>query len=619
MTMKIVGSPQTFANRTNFSNAPEKILVTLSSVKASSGEEAEALLKALGFTQSDIEAFNDKYGIDLKERFAAEFSGKPSRMTKDVSSKAGFQAYIGISRHNYKLLTGFLAERRGIQQIQPKENGSGAAKIGDKNNQARQEQVKLNQLWKDAQIPESSSFGTPSKLRDLKHISAVEMQNISGLPAEDKALAGYIEQRYGDRDNLWGDDKADILQIAKANGVKIENLSVSNGKADFDMSVESLLKLHIPYIGVQEKANITEAKVKELQNNSAFNQFLIGVGEGAWNNLKGTGEAIADPIGTLHAIYEAAQSVGSIAVELAKMPETERLQLYAQLGKAGLKGLGEMTLPEASRHIGNFVGALAVDVALGKGIGTAFTLLKDLKIGSKIIRESVALSKTVKQTLGNIKVPLSDMKVVSDTMGNKWWIQDGELKKLEDVVKMMKSGDESLEMLKGGSTAGTKAIKETAEEGLSEIAQSGLKALRGTLSKEGIAEAKKRLVTLNVARTELMARLDNLIANSNLLSDTKIALSKAKNSTKDHLTQDDLVGALRDVLNKPVKQSGSGYTFDHLGEVQDSLNSLRTAVKSLIREISKTTKGTPEFSELSKDLDAVKEMIRRVEEFLKIK
>ena len=221
--------------------------------------------------------------------------------------------------------------------------------------------------------------------------------------------------------------------------MKIENLSVSGGKADFDMSVESLLKLEVAYIGVQEKANITETQVKDLQNNSAFNQFLIGVGEGAWNNLKDTGKAITDPVGTLHGIYEAAKTAGSLAVELAQMPETERLQLYAQLGKAGLKGLGEMTLPEASRHIGNFIGSLAVDAALGKGIGTAIEALHGLKIGSKIIRETVALSNTVKQTLGNIKVPLSDMKVVSDTLGNKWGIRDGELKSLEDIIKPMES------------------------------------------------------------------------------------------------------------------------------------------------------------------------------------
>ncbi len=201
----------------------------------------------------------------------------------------------------------------------------------------------------------------------------------------------------------------------------------------------NLLKLHIAYVGVQEKANIRDAQIADLQNNSAYNQFLIGVGEGAWNNLKDTGEAIADPIGTLRGIYEAGKTAGSLGLELAQMSETERLQLYAQLGKAGLKGLGEMTLPEASRHIGNFVGALAVDAALGKGIGTAITLLKDLKIGTKIISETVALSKTVKQTLGNVKVPVPNSKVIVDAAGNKWWMPDVEVKKLEDLIKPMES------------------------------------------------------------------------------------------------------------------------------------------------------------------------------------
>ena len=91
---------------------------------------------------------------------------------------------------------------------------------------------------------------------------------------------------------------------------------------------------------------------------------------------------------------------------------------------------------------------MAVDTALGKGIGTAISLLKDLKIGSKIIRETVELSKTVKQTLGSVKVPLSDVKVVSDTMGNKWLIRDGELKKLEDIIKPMESRAKDLSSVK---------------------------------------------------------------------------------------------------------------------------------------------------------------------------
>lgn len=141
----------------------------------------------------------------------------------------------------------------------------------------------------------------------------------------------------------------------------------------------------------------------------------------------------------MRGIYEAAKTAGSVALELAKMSDTERTALFVQLAKAGIKGLGEMPLNEAARHVGNFIGRLAVDAVLGKGIGTAFSLLKDLKIGAKIIKETVDLSKKIKQTLGNVKIPLSDMKVVSDTMGNKWWIREGELKSLEDLIKPLES------------------------------------------------------------------------------------------------------------------------------------------------------------------------------------
>lgn len=56
------------------------------------------------------------------------------------------------------------------------------------------------------------------------------------------------------------------------------------------------------------------------------------------------------------------------------------------------------------------------------------------------------------------------------TTGEQLKFPSIELTKLEDIVQMMKSSDEGLTMLKNGSAAGTKAIKETAESGLSETA-----------------------------------------------------------------------------------------------------------------------------------------------------
>lgn len=98
-----------------------------------------------------------------------------------------------------------------------------------------------------------------------------------------------------------------------------------------------------------------------------------------------------------------------------------------------------------------------------------------------------------------------------------------------------------LDFLKGGSRAGLGLLTEVAEAGLSSTAQAGLKQLSRRVSKEGIQQAGKELVTLSVARTEVMARLDDLLADGNLLQNTQGAVTTARNSLRDHLDQDDLV------------------------------------------------------------------------------
>ncbi len=174
-------------------------------------------------------------------------------------------------------------------------------------------------------------------------------------------------------------------------------------------------------------------------------------------------------------------------------------------------------------------------------------------------------------------------------------------------------------MLKNGSTAGKRTLTEVAEQGLSEKAQSGLKALRGSLSKDGLEKAKNQIITLNVARTELIARLDNLIKNSNLLPDTKEFLNRSKNSLLKNLKQDDLVGALRDKFGKDVHRSGGGYTYQHLKEVNQGLISLNNAKDALVKELKRTAQGSQDYNHLSQQIDAIKETTRRINVFLEIK
>ena len=226
----------------------------------------------------------------------------------------------------------------------------------------------------------------------------------------------------------------------------------------------------------------------------------------------------------------------------------------------------------------------------------------------------------LKQTIGKLPVPTPGMKVVVDTMGNKMVFPDVELTKLEDIVKMMKSSDDGLTMLKNGSTAGTKTIREVAESGLSETAQSGLKALRGTLSKEGLAKAKEQLVTLSVARTELMARLDGLLNKIPNLSQKTIAdVRAAKNSLLNNLKQDDLVGALRDKFGKDVRRSGDGKIFQHLEEVNQGLRSIENSKSTLVKEIARTQKGSDEYKLLSLEIEVLSELTQRIRRFLEIK
>ena len=62
--------------------------------------------------------------------------------------------------------------------------------------------------------------------------------------------------------------------------------------------------------------------------------------------------------------------------------------------------------------------------------------------------------------------------------------------KLGDITKLMMKSSEELEMLNNGSKAGRTVIKETAEKGLTEKAQSGMKRLKYDLPKEIMAKAK---------------------------------------------------------------------------------------------------------------------------------
>lgn len=174
-----------------------------------------------------------------------------------------------------------------------------------------------------------------------------------------------------------------------------------------------------------------------------------------------------------------------------------------------------------------------------------------------------------------------------------------------------------LDFLKAGSRVGRKVLAEVAEEGLSEISKEGIEQLGKTLSKETVERAGKEAVTLSVAREEMLTRLDILANDTSLSQSTRDVIESARNSLRDHLTQEDLIGALRDNSGVPVTINGK--TYDHLNEVTNGVSSLQRAKGSLLKEMNKHLLDSPEYKRLSQEIEAISETMRRINGFKEVK
>lgn len=303
---------------------------------------------------------------------------------------------------------------------------------------AAYEQRKMRDLWEKAQIPESSIFGTPSKLKDLKHVS-LDAPADGGQVDAARALRLYVRERYGDR--LLADSRDALMTIAEKRGIKVENLAAGNGKIEFDISVENLLKMHHAYIGVQAKVNAELDAAQKTIDGLAHNRFAKGFVEGAWAQLKDNWEMVSSPIETVKGLYESAKAIGDIGLKLAQMKPEDRAKLFTDLAKAGVKGLAEMPVGDAAEHLGRFLGRVAVEAALGKGVAVAFKVLRASKIGAEMLQEAVKLGKEIKQTVGKIPIVPPGYKIAVTDGINRFPVimPNGEWTKLEDLIKPLES------------------------------------------------------------------------------------------------------------------------------------------------------------------------------------
>lgn len=174
-----------------------------------------------------------------------------------------------------------------------------------------------------------------------------------------------------------------------------------------------------------------------------------------------------------------------------------------------------------------------------------------------------------------------------------------------------------LDFLKGGSRVGRRALREAAEESVQGVTKAGLKRARRLLSRTAAREASKRLSELMVGRKAMIGRLEKLGRETR---DPAIAARARRtvNALNDHYNPSDLSGALRDRLGIPVRESGSGEAFDHLQEVDTAIRSMRNTRERILQVMEGMPRNSPEFGKLSDTADALKEMLKKTDEYLNL-
>ena len=163
-----------------------------------------------------------------------------------------------------------------------------------------------------------------------------------------------------------------------------------------------------------------------------------------------------------------------------------------------------------------------------------------------------------------------------------------------------------LAFIRHGSVASRETLRAATE--LGPIAESGLKHATAVMSADGAALARKELKVLNVARTELLARIARLEHPTMKLGERFDALLRV---LTNHLKPVDLIGALRDEVGVPVRAAGSGHVFDHSKEVDDALQSISRSIDLVMEH--------PDSTHFKLVLEGLTEFKNRVSRFMEIR
>jgi RHS repeat-associated protein len=130
-------------------------------------------------------------------------------------------------------------------------------------------------------------------------------------------------------------------------------------------------------------------------------------------------------------------------------------------------------------------------------------------------------------------------------------------------------------------------------------------------------EKKVQLVT--TAASKAFKKIELSLKLTGKGKDKLSQVADKVNRISEHLTEDDLAGAARDILGDPVVIGGRKY--DHLTEVKDALRGLGNQIDMLKEGIRKgefegdvLTEANRLFSDLSKHKDQVQNVLKKVEE-----
>ncbi len=312
-----------------------------------------------------------KIPVDVENSLYAKLSGKAAQVTRQIETETRAQRRTSNANETVAAKNGYDA--------------------------ARQQQAKLNRLIRDAQV-QTTSFGIPSKLTDINHV--VVTLPVGSAPTADNALSAYIEKRYGGG-NLYGRDKLDILNAAKQSGVKVENLQVSPKNrhvVEFDLSLEGVLKLQKAYLDVQEKVNTNVALADKVRDEMALNQFLLGVINGAVDDVKGNINTITHPLETLQGIRDAVNILSQLSAQDVK-------NIVAELGSKATNA----TPGEAAHAAGYVVGTIAVEAVLAKGAGAALSALGKTKAGAEFLARIGKLAERTGELANLGKAKIAEM------------------------------------------------------------------------------------------------------------------------------------------------------------------------------------------------------------------